>query len=132
MNVMRNHLAIAIILLAAGCAQAIKSDGSPEAQRVALWLTQGSWLPDDSADIAPRARLIMSDYEVPLTRANLHKLGPDRLTGCEIASIARSGAEVVATWRCDRPIPLVRRQVRFGVEQNKVVYARYAEADMTL
>jgi hypothetical protein len=132
MKALRNAFAMSLILLAMGCAKTIKSDGSPEARRVTQWLTQSSWPWNDSANLAPRARLIMSDYEMPLSRSKLRELGPDRLTGCEIASIARSGPEVVATWKCNAPIPLIRRQVWFGVEKDKVGYARYVEVEMSL
>ena len=125
----RAALAMIVLVLAGGCGRSITTDGSPDAARVAQWLSSSDRLSDD-AMIVPRASLVMSDYSVPLNHANLHKLGPDRIAGCTLSSVRRSGREVVALWGCAETVPEIRRQVWFGLEGGKIGYARYSEADM--
>ena len=122
---------LAMILLApGGCGRSVTTDGSPDAVRVAGWLSSSDGLSDDDDMIMPKAALVMSDYSVPLNRANLHKLGPDRIAGCALSSVRRSGPEVVAAWVCRQRIPEIRRQVWLHLEKGRISHARYSEADM--
>jgi len=126
----RGALAILLLVPATGCGRSVATDGSPDAQRVAQWLSSRSWQADDSI-IMPKAPLVMSDYSVPLNRTSLETLGPARVAGCKLDSVRRSGAEVVASWGCAEAVPEIRRQVRFRLENGRVRYASYSEADMT-
>jgi len=127
---MRAALPMIVLMFATGCGRSITTDGSPDAARVARWLSSSDRLSDNEAMIVPRASLVMSDYSIPLNHANLHKLGPDRIAGCTLSSVRRSGREVVALWGCAQTVPEIRRQVWFGLEGGKIGYARYSEADM--
>lgn len=121
-----------VLALASSCGLSITTDGSPDAIRVARWLSSSAPLSDDDTMIMPKASLVMSDYSVPLDRANLHKLGPDRIAGCTLSSVRRSGSEVVASWVCRQVVPEIRRQVWFSLEKGRIGYARYNEADMMM
>jgi hypothetical protein len=94
-----------------------------------MWFLQSSrWF--SSELLAPRASLVLSDYSEPLTLGNLRSMGPDRYSGCAVATVARFQQATLATWQCAQNLPLSRREVYFYLKDGKISHANYSEADM--
>ena len=120
---------LAGLAVLAACTGSIPTDGSPEARRVAAWLSSTRWSgPARDAPVAPEATLTLSDFGVPLTLANLRRFGPDRIPGCRPARVERSRVGVTATWSCATPVDLLQRQVEFDMKAGRIVGARHVEA----
>ena len=116
----------------AGCAKPLPTDDSPEAHRVAAWLTSeppASSAPDPR--LMPDAQLVLSDYGLPLTRDNVLRFGPGRNPGCVLGRVERSQGGAVATWACKPDLPLRRRQVVFALRGDRIRSAHYSEADQS-
>jgi hypothetical protein len=127
----RRLLAIlAAAALTGGCSRQFESDGTPEAEIVRKWLSQG-WVESQRSDalIDPQARLVMSDFGVPLTRGNLRSMGPDRrLPECHRSTLRWSGTSVEASWTCPPGTDLAFRTVYFHVRNGRIASANYTEA----
>ena len=127
----RRHL-LAILAAAAltgGCSRPFESDGTPEAEIVRKWLSQG-WAASHNTEalIDPQARLVMSDFGVPLTRHNLRMMGPDRRPGCRRSTLRRREYSVEASWTCPAGTDLAFRTVYFHVRNGRIESASYTEA----
>lgn len=120
---------IAALSLTSGCGGSFTTDGTPEAEIVRQWLSQG-WAARRRSEalIEPDARLVMSDFGVPLTHWNLRTRGPDRLPGCERSTIRRQDHAVVAGWTCPPGTDLDFRTVYFRVRNGRIASANYTEA----
>ena len=118
------------LLALGGCAKPLPTDGSPEAHRVAAWLTSAppaSSAPDPR--LLPDAHLLLSDYGLPLTRDVVLRFGPSRTPGCVLARVERSRDGATATWACKPDLPLKKRQIDFALRGDRIRSARYEEAD---
>jgi hypothetical protein len=119
----------ACLLALGGCDRPVSTDGSPEAGRVAQWLSSSRWRDGSGEDpVARGGRLTLSDYGEPLTLANLRRSGPDRIKGCRLARVERSRFGVTATWSCDSPVPPAQRRVEFRMTGTRIDGAGYQEA----
>jgi hypothetical protein len=131
--VIRPWIIFSATLALVGCGSAIATDGSPEAGRVAAWLSSSqwiSWVTDDP--VVPGAVLVMSDFGRPLTLGNLRQSGPDRIAGCALARVERTRSGVAATWSCATHVDLPQRQVEFDMLDGRIRAARYTEAYQAL
>lgn len=128
----RAHLLYLATLMLFACSEAeVRTDGSPEANLVATWLSSyqlGEWF--SPGPIRPGAPLIMSDYGIPLTLSTLRRNGPDRLPGCALARVERVPFGVMATWSCATHVDLIHRQVEFQVRNGRIHSANYIEGIM--
>ena len=117
-------LILTMAALAGGCTSGFESDGTAESELVRAWLE--SRHPEKLAE--PNARLVMSDFGVPLTTGNLRRMGPDRLPGCERSTLRRQGSKVVASWTCPAGTDIAFRTVYFRVKNKRIAAANYTEA----
>ncbi len=116
----------------AGSDSAVETDGSPEAQLVATWLSSGQRTGSASDPVAPGAVLTMSDFGQPLTLRGLRQSGPDRIAGCVLARVERASSRVMATWSCSSRVDLLQRQVEFVVRDGRIQSANYIQANWPL
>ena len=118
---------LGVAFLTGGCTRAFETDGSPEAELVRDWYSP-DWVAGGNASslVEPDARLVLSDFAVPLTRGALRIRGPDGVRGCERSTIGRFGYAIRMTWSCrdkERPQRYVDVQLRNG----RIVSVSYVE-----
>jgi|GEM_PF-5747379 len=120
---------LAGLALTSGCGGQFQTDGTPEAEIVRKWLSQG-WVANRQAEalIDPQARLVMSDFGVPLTRHNLRIMGPDRRPGCRRSTLRRLEYSVEASWTCPPGTDPAFRTVYFYVRNGRIESANHTEA----
>jgi hypothetical protein len=121
-------LMVAAAVLMSGCTKLFESDGTPESEVVRKWLSADSTILHDDPLIEPEARLVMSDYDVALSRPSLRRLGPDRRPGCQPSTLRWNGNSVEARWSCPAGTDEAFRTVYFHVRNGRVASANYTEA----